>query len=81
MFYFPMDFKNLTLDDLVDTGALTSTISEADLNKVKLLVKDAIKDTRPAPKFQNIVANGQLEIPLEQYSWNSKLLTSTSTKI
>ena len=32
MYYFPMDFEKLTLDGLIDTGALTSAISEADLN-------------------------------------------------
>ena len=37
MFYFPMDFGELTIDGLIDTGALTSDISEADLNKIKLL--------------------------------------------
>ena len=33
MYYMPMDFKKLTLDGLIDTGALTSAISEQDLNK------------------------------------------------
>ena len=49
MYYFPMDFKKLTLDRLIDTGALTSAISEADLNKIKLLSNEEIKDTGPAP--------------------------------
>ena len=31
MLYFPMDFGELTLDGLVDTGALPSSIREADL--------------------------------------------------
>ena len=56
-----MDSKNLTLDGLIDTGALTSAISEADLNKIKLLSNKAIKGTGPAPNFQIMVANGQLE--------------------
>ena len=43
--------KKLTLDGLKDTGALTSAISEADLNKIKLLSNEAIKDTGPAPNF------------------------------
>ena len=51
MYYFPMDFEKLTLDGLKDTGALTSAISEADLNKIKLLSNEAIKDTGPAPNF------------------------------
>ena len=29
MYYFPMDFEKLTLDGLIDTGALTSAISYA----------------------------------------------------
>ena len=37
MLYFLMDFGELTIDGLIDTGALTSAISEADLNKIKLL--------------------------------------------
>ena len=64
MYYFPMDFEKLTLDGLFDTGALTSAISEADLNKIKLLSNEAIKDTGPAPNFQIMVANGQLERPI-----------------
>ena len=64
MYYFPMDFEKLTLDGLIDTGALTSAISEEDLNKIKLLSNEAIKDTGPAPNFQIMVANGQLERPI-----------------
>ena len=63
-FYFPMDFEKLTLDGLIDTGALTSAISEQDLNKIKLLAPEAITDTGPAPNFQIRVANGQLETPI-----------------
>ena len=62
MYYFPMDFKKLTLDGLNDTVA--SAISEADLNKIKLLSNEAIKDTGPAPNFQIMVANGQNDCPI-----------------
>ena len=61
MYYFPIDYEKLTLDDLNDTGALTSAISEQDLNKIKLLAPEAKTDTGPAPNFQTLVANGQLE--------------------
>ena len=64
MYYFLMDFEKLTLDGLIDTGALTSAISGEDLNKIKLLSNEAIKDTGPAPNFQIMVANGQLERPI-----------------
>ena len=59
-----MDFEKLTLDGLIDTGALTSAISEPDLNKIKLLANEAIKETGPPPNFQIMVANGQLEVPI-----------------
>ena len=62
MYYIPMDFEKLTLDGLIDTGALTSAISEQDLNKIKLLANEAIKETGPPPNFQIMVANGQLEV-------------------
>ena len=64
MYYIPMDFEKLTLDGLIDTGALTSAISEQDLNKIKLLANEAIKETGPPPNFQLMVANGQLEVPI-----------------
>ena len=59
-----MDFEKLTLDGLIDTGALTSAISEQDLNKIKLLANDAIRETGPPPNFQIMVANEQLEVPI-----------------
>ena len=63
MLYFPMDFGKLTLDGLVDTGALSSAIPEADLRKIRLLAPQSIVKEGPAPNFQNMVANGQLETP------------------
>ena len=64
MHYIPMDFEKLTLDCLIDTGALTSAISEQDLNRVILMVNEAIKETGPPPNFQIMVANGQQEVPI-----------------
>ena len=60
----PMDFEKLTLDELIDTGALTTAISEQDLNKIKLLANESIKETGQPPNFQIMVANGQLEVPI-----------------
>ena len=42
MLYFPMDFGELTLDGLVNTGALSSVIPEADLRKIRLLAPQSI---------------------------------------
>ena len=63
MFYFPMDFGELTLDGLVDTRALSSAIPEANLRKIQLLAPQSIIKEGPAPNFQIMVANGQLETP------------------
>ena len=59
--YFPMDFGELTLDGLIDTGAHSSAIPEADLSKIRLLVPQSIVKEGPAPSFQILVANGDLE--------------------
>ena len=64
MYYIPKDFEKLTLDGLIDTGALTSAISKQDLNKIDLFANEAIKETGPQPNFQIMVAYGQLEVPI-----------------
>ena len=66
MYYMPMDFENLTLDGLNDTGALTSALSEQDLKKIKLLANESIKETGPPPNFQ--MDNSKFQSA--QYSWN-----------
>ena len=64
MLYFPMDFGELNIDGLIDTGALSSAIPEADLRKIRLLAPHTILNEGPPPEFQIIVANGQLEAPI-----------------
>ena len=63
MLYFPMDFGELTLDGLIDTGAHSSAIPEADLRKIRLLAPQSIVKVGPATSFQIMVANGDLETP------------------
>ena len=64
MYYMSMDFEKLTLNGLIDTGALTSAISEQDLNEIKLLANESIKEIGPPPNFQIMLANGLLEVPI-----------------
>ena len=64
MLYFPMDFGELIIDGLIDTGALSSAISEADLRKIRLVAPHTILNEGPPPEFQIMVANGQLEAPI-----------------
>ena len=63
MLYFPMDFGELTIDGLIDTGALSSTIPEMDLRKIRLLSPQSVTREGPPPNFQIMVANGQLAAP------------------
>ena len=63
MLYSPMDFGELTIDGLIDTGALSSAIPEMDLRKIQLLTPQSVIREGPPPNFQIMVANGQLENP------------------
>ena len=63
MVYFPMDFGELTIDGLIDTGALSSAIPEMNLRKIRLLSPQSVIREGPPPNFQIMVANGQLETP------------------
>ena len=42
MLYFPMDFGELTIEGLIDTGALSSAIPEMDLRKNRLLSPQSV---------------------------------------
>ena len=64
MYHMPIDFAKITLDGLIDTGDLTMAISEQDLNKIKLLASEALRETVLPPNFQIMGANGQLEVPI-----------------
>ena len=58
-----MDFGEFTIDGLVDTGALSSAIPIADLNKIRLMTPKSILDEGEPPNFHIIVANGGIEHP------------------
>ena len=51
MHYFPMDLKELNIDGLIDTGALSNAIPEADLRKIRLLAPHTILNEGPPPEF------------------------------
>ena len=58
-----MDFGELTIDGLIDTGAFSSAIPEMDIRKIRLLSPQTIIQEVPPPNFQILVANGQLKSP------------------
>ena len=57
-----MDFGELNNDGLIDTGALSSAIPEADIRKIRLLAPHTILNVDPPPEI--MVANGQMEAPI-----------------
>ena len=63
MLCFPMDFGELTIDGLIDTGALSSAIPEMDLRIMRLLSPQSVIREGQPPNFQIMVANGQLDTP------------------
>ena len=63
MLYFPMDFGELTIDGLIDTGALSSAIPEMDFRKIRLFSPQSVIWEGPPPNFQIMVANVQLKTP------------------
>ena len=63
MLYFPTEFVELTIDGLIDTGALSSAIPEMDLRKIRLFSPQSVIRESPPPNFQIRVTNGQLETP------------------
>ena len=79
MLFAPMDFQDLTLDALIDSGALVNCISETNYNKIlQMSPKDIVKELEP-PLFKLQVANGDIETPtktiilqFEIGDWNFK---------
>ena len=63
MLYFPMQFGELTIDGLTETGALSIAIPVMNLRKIRLLSPQSVIREGPPPIFQIIVASGQLETP------------------
>ena len=64
MLYFPMDFGDLTIDSLIEKGALSSAITEADFVQIKQIAPQKILKEGLPSDFQIMVDNGQLETPI-----------------
>ena len=63
MLYFPMDFGELTIDRLIDTGALSSAISEMDIRKIRLLSPQSVIREGPHPNLQIMVTSDYVKAP------------------
>ena len=74
MLYMPLDFENdLTVDALVDSGALVSAIAQDDLDTIKQKAPNNNLKIDDPPNSQIQVANGQLEKPLSTATLKFKL--------
>ena len=60
---FPTDFGEMTIDGLIDTGALSSAIPEMDIRIIRLLYPQSVIRESPPLKPQIVVANGHIETP------------------
>ena len=77
MLYFPMDFGELNIDGLIDSGVLSSAIPQDDLRKIRLLAPHTILNEGLPPEFQIMVANGQLEAPIATVELQFEVSDST----
>ena len=65
MLFASMDFQELTLDALMDSGALVNCLSETDYGMLQQMsTKDIVTEWEP-PTFKLQVANGDIETPTE----------------
>ena len=63
MLFAPMDFNNLSVDALVDSGALVNCLPESELQKIKSVSPDNILKEMDPPAFKLQVANSDIETP------------------
>ena len=71
--YFPRDFGELNIDGLIDTGALSSAVPEADLRKIRLLAPLTLLNESSPPEFLIMVASGQLQAPIATVELQSEV--------
>ena len=78
MLHFPMDFGELTIDGLRDTGALSSAIPEMDLRKIRLLSPQSVIREGPPPNFQ-IIVEEKCSSDVQEYQFDKSTNTQRRT--
>ena len=61
----PLQFNNYENQGLLDTGAVQSALSEAELDKITAAHPEAVLDELPPPNFKVQIANGNL-VPIRK---------------
>ena len=64
MLYLPLEFGEITMDGLVDSGALINAMSWSDYNAIKMNSDNCVIKEYPQPPFKIECANAQLEQPI-----------------
>ena len=64
MLYLPLEFCELTMDGLVDSGAFINAMSWSDYNVIKMNSDNCVIKVYPRPPFKIECANAQLEQPI-----------------
>ena len=88
MLFAPMDFNNLSVDALVDSGALVNCLPENEYQKIKSVSPHNILKEMDPPAFKLQVANGDIETPtktvqlqFELGDWTFKEMFIVATKM
>ena len=64
MLYLPLEFGEITMDGLVDSGAFINAMSWSDYNAIKMNSDSCVIKEYPQPSFKIECANAQLEQPI-----------------
>ena len=81
MLYLPLEFGEITMDGLVDSGAFINAMSRSDYNAMKMNSDNCVTKEYPQPPFKIECANAQLEQPIDtadiQFNIGTYTLTDT----
>ena len=66
MLFVPLQFNSYENQSLLDTGAVQSALSEAELRKITAAHPEAVLDQLPPPNFKVQIANGNL-VPIRKH--------------
>ena len=81
MLYLPLEFGEITMDGLVDSGAFINAMSLSDYNASNMNSDSCIIKEYPQPPFKIECANAQLEQPIAtaDIQFNIRTYTFTDT--
>ena len=79
MLYLPLEFGEMTMDGLVDSGAFINAMSWSDYNAIKMNNDNCMLKKYPQPPFKIECANAQLEQPIATADIQFKIGTYTFT--